>query len=240
MVDFCTPDCYKLQNLRTGAGLSQEELAEKLSVSRQAVSKWELDKTVPDVKYIVALSDLFQVTTDYLLKETSVFTSTPVQNNPALDTESSPKPFSQNPPQRPRNNSLLTSMLLLCADLFFLLLIALRFLLRFFVSYRLSVLPPILVLLLAPVVLLISRVFLRSPAQSLTLYRHAAAGCLTLWGFSVALLVSFSEHIWKLLFEITGGHFIIPLFLSGMLLMVIISFFIFFTPPQMHQTKNNQ
>lgn len=59
----------KLQALRVGAGLSQEGLAERLTVSRQAVSKWELDKTVPDVKYIVALSELFQVSTDYLLKE---------------------------------------------------------------------------------------------------------------------------------------------------------------------------
>ena len=57
----------KLQSLRAEAGLSQEDLAEHLAVSRQAVSKWELDKTVPDVKYIVALSDLFGVTTDYLL-----------------------------------------------------------------------------------------------------------------------------------------------------------------------------
>ena len=59
----------KLQNLRTDAGMSQEDLADRLGVSRQAISKWELGKTVPDVKYIVALSDLFQVTTDYLLKE---------------------------------------------------------------------------------------------------------------------------------------------------------------------------
>ena len=57
----------KLQALRTEAGLSQEELAERLDVSRQAVSKWELDKTTPDVRYIVALSGLFQVSTDYLL-----------------------------------------------------------------------------------------------------------------------------------------------------------------------------
>ena len=59
----------KIQALRTAAGQSQENLAEKLDVSRQAVSKWELDKTVPDVKYIVALSELFGVTTDFLLKD---------------------------------------------------------------------------------------------------------------------------------------------------------------------------
>ena len=59
----------KLQTLRTDADLSQEDLAARLGVSRQAISKWELNKTMPDVKYIVALSDLFQVTTDSLLKE---------------------------------------------------------------------------------------------------------------------------------------------------------------------------
>ena len=57
----------KIQALRADAGMSQEDLAERLVVSRQAVSKWELDKTVPDVKYIVALSELFLVSTDYLL-----------------------------------------------------------------------------------------------------------------------------------------------------------------------------
>lgn len=201
----------KLQNLRTGAGLSQEELAEQLGVSRQAVSKWELDKTAPDVKYIVALSERFQVTTDYLLKEETVSAVVPSQNDPATDPNPSPEGFSQAPPHPLRDHSTLISTLVLCADLFFLLLMALRFLLRFFVSYRLSVFPPILILILAPVVLLISRVFLRSPAQALTLYRHAAAGCLTLWGFSVALLAGLSGYTWKLLYEITGGLFVIPL-----------------------------
>ena len=59
----------KLQTLRSLAGLSQEELAEQLGVSRQAVSKWELDKTVPEVRYIVSISGIFGVTTDFLLKE---------------------------------------------------------------------------------------------------------------------------------------------------------------------------
>lgn len=48
--------------------MSQEALAEKLNVSRQAVSKWELGVSVPDVDKIVLMSDLFGVTTDYLLK----------------------------------------------------------------------------------------------------------------------------------------------------------------------------
>lgn len=58
----------KLQKLRKAAGLSQEQLAEKLLVSRQAISKWEQDAARPDTDNIIVLSELFGVTTDYLLK----------------------------------------------------------------------------------------------------------------------------------------------------------------------------
>ncbi len=59
----------KITNLRKKNGWSQEELAEKMQVSRQAVSKWESAQTVPDLEKILALSKLFGVTTDYLLKD---------------------------------------------------------------------------------------------------------------------------------------------------------------------------
>lgn len=59
----------KITNLRKKNGLSQEELAEKMQVSRQAVSKWESAQTIPDLEKILALSQLFGVTTDYLLKD---------------------------------------------------------------------------------------------------------------------------------------------------------------------------
>ncbi len=59
----------KIMNLRKKNGWSQEELAEKMQVSRQAVSKWEGAQTVPDLEKILALSKLFDVTTDYLLKD---------------------------------------------------------------------------------------------------------------------------------------------------------------------------
>ena len=49
-------------------GISQEELAEKAGVSRQAVSKWESDQSTPDVEKIIIMSDYFGVTTDYILK----------------------------------------------------------------------------------------------------------------------------------------------------------------------------
>lgn len=59
----------KLVNERKKNGWSQEELAERLGVSRQAVSKWEGAQAVPDIQKIIAMADLFGVTTDYLLKD---------------------------------------------------------------------------------------------------------------------------------------------------------------------------
>lgn len=59
----------KIITLRKKNGWSQEELADKMKVSRQAVSKWEGAQTVPDLARILQLSRLFGVTTDYLLKE---------------------------------------------------------------------------------------------------------------------------------------------------------------------------
>ena len=48
--------------------MSQEELADKVGVSRQAVSKWESEQATPDLDKVVIMSDIFEVTTDYLLK----------------------------------------------------------------------------------------------------------------------------------------------------------------------------
>lgn len=58
----------RIQSLRKTQGISQEELADRVGVSRQAVSKWESEQSTPDPEKIIALSDYFQVTTDYLLK----------------------------------------------------------------------------------------------------------------------------------------------------------------------------
>ncbi|MDE6883812.1 MAG: helix-turn-helix domain-containing protein [Lachnospiraceae bacterium] len=59
----------KIYSLRVKNGLSQEAFGEKLGVSRQSVSKWETDQSVPELDKIVMISELFTVTTDYLLKE---------------------------------------------------------------------------------------------------------------------------------------------------------------------------
>lgn len=59
----------KITELRKKAGWSQEELAAQLGVSRQSVSKWEGAQSVPDMEKILQLSNLFGVSTDYLLKD---------------------------------------------------------------------------------------------------------------------------------------------------------------------------
>lgn len=58
----------RIQSLRKARGISQEELADQIGVSRQAVSKWESEQSSPDLEKIILLSDYFEVTTDYLLK----------------------------------------------------------------------------------------------------------------------------------------------------------------------------
>lgn len=58
----------KIQQLRKSTGLSQESFAEKLGVSRQSVSKWESGTALPDTDKIIAMSELFGVSTDYILK----------------------------------------------------------------------------------------------------------------------------------------------------------------------------
>lgn len=59
----------KILNLRTKSGLSQEALADRLMVSRQAVSKWESGVTLPETEKLVVISNMFGVSLDYLLKD---------------------------------------------------------------------------------------------------------------------------------------------------------------------------
>ena len=58
----------RILTLRKSKGMSQEQLAEAVGVSRQAVSKWESEQASPDPEKIITLSEVFGVTTDYLLK----------------------------------------------------------------------------------------------------------------------------------------------------------------------------
>ena len=58
----------KLYELRKQKGFSQEELAGRLNVSRQTVSKWEIGESTPDMEKLVAISDLFEISLDELVK----------------------------------------------------------------------------------------------------------------------------------------------------------------------------
>ena len=59
----------KILSLRTGRGMSQDDLAEKLEVSRQSVSKWETAQSTPDLDKIIKLADLFGVSVDQLVRD---------------------------------------------------------------------------------------------------------------------------------------------------------------------------
>ena len=62
----------KLMTLRKKSGMSQEEMADWLGVTRQAVSRWELGSTQPDAPNLLKLSDLFDVSIDWLLRESDM------------------------------------------------------------------------------------------------------------------------------------------------------------------------
>lgn len=66
----------RIQQLRKQRKMSQEELGEKLEVTRQTISKWELDQSTPDLDYIIGISNFFEVTTDYLIKGSEEETGT--------------------------------------------------------------------------------------------------------------------------------------------------------------------
>ncbi len=74
----------KIQNLRKQRGMSQEQLAEALGVSRQAVSKWEAEQSVPDIDKIISICDYFGVTTDYILRNTELPQTEP-QSEPMVE-----------------------------------------------------------------------------------------------------------------------------------------------------------
>lgn len=81
----------KIMRLRQSRGLSQEELGEKMGVSRQAVSKWETGQAVPDVDKIIQMSEIFGVTTDYLLKDEINSTNTANTDSGNVTMNSAPK-----------------------------------------------------------------------------------------------------------------------------------------------------
>lgn len=75
----------KLQLIRKNKGLTQEELAEKLTVSRQAVAKWESGQAYPDISNLIQISNLFHVTVDYLVRDQECMVS--LSNDSATDLD---------------------------------------------------------------------------------------------------------------------------------------------------------
>ena len=59
----------KIKERRKQAGLSQEQLAERLNVSRRAITKWETNKGIPDIANLIAISDEFGLSLDELIKD---------------------------------------------------------------------------------------------------------------------------------------------------------------------------
>jgi len=77
----------KILLLRKQNSMTQEQLAERLAITRQTVSKWELGESEPDIPYLIQLSEIFQVTTDYLIKDapnTSPTSDIPSEKEPTL------------------------------------------------------------------------------------------------------------------------------------------------------------
>lgn len=86
----------KITNLRKAHGMTQEELSEAVGVTRQTISKWELDSSTPDLDYLCKLCDLFGVTADDLIrpeKETS-------ESTPPLPRTKTTPPSSSTPSAR--------------------------------------------------------------------------------------------------------------------------------------------
>lgn len=71
----------KIAILRKKNGWSQEELAFRLDVSRQAVSKWEMGASLPDLDNVLKMSELFSCSTDYLLKDGEISEEKTVETN---------------------------------------------------------------------------------------------------------------------------------------------------------------
>ena len=79
----------KIAILRKQKGLSQEDLAAQMSISRQAVSRWEQNESMPDIDNMVLLSSIFKVSTDYLLKGENF---NDVYETPAANVDFEPSP----------------------------------------------------------------------------------------------------------------------------------------------------
>ena len=84
----------KITLQRKKNGWSQEELAERLDVSRQSVSKWESAQSAPDLSKVIAMAELFGVSTDYLLKDEVELPAAAEEKIPVVSSEDAPRKVS--------------------------------------------------------------------------------------------------------------------------------------------------
>lgn len=203
----------KIQSLRSAQGLSQEGLSERLGVSRQAISKWELDKTVPEVRYIVELSDLFQVTTDYLLKDGEK--KTPL---PEIQTSALPK----DPPRAKA-----ACLILGCGNMVLTVLLMFSVFKHSFLHTR-SDLPLAAILMIAPILIAVSFGLLWdwpiSPGVERR-FRRGVGTAVILMGFAVAVFLGYHEVVDDLLLKQVEGSLSLPLFF-GMTVILMLLFWI--------------
>ena len=91
----------KLTALRKARGMTQEELSEAVGVTRQTISKWELDTSTPDLDYLCKLCDVFGVTADYLIRPERETVAPPdAPSNPSA-TDAPPSNEPHAPPKKP-------------------------------------------------------------------------------------------------------------------------------------------
>lgn len=200
----------KLQTLRSRSGLSQEELAEQLGVSRQAVSKWELDKTVPEVRYIVSISGIFGVTTDFLLKEDAG--AAEPAGSPGEQT--APQDRWEEPPDLLADRAAglpvwhggrIACRALVLGNVLSVMLLGLYLAWALFGFGEPGAWPLILVVLLLPVLAALGKLLLESeasPERVRRRFRRDLGAAAALWGFAAALLLGFHEVLEDTL---TGG-----------------------------------
>ena len=207
----------KIQMLRINAGLSQEGLAERLGVSRQAISKWELDKTVPDVKYIVELSELFRVTTDYLLKA-----EVPKEASPLPDTPVSPVLG-----QRDSVRVKVACLLLGCGNMVLLMLLVFS-ICKEAIWHDASRYPPAVIILTIPILIAVSFGLLwegpLSPAVERR-FRRGVGSSVILMGYAALMFFGFSELVDDLLLDQVEGILSVPIF-CGILLVLTLLFWV--------------
>ncbi len=161
----------RITALRKGRGMTQEQLAERLSVSRQSVSKWELDHASPELGFAVSLCEIFEVSLDYLIRgkedETPAEEKKPASDAPKQETEIPIESKAQ--PLTAKGYALLFGVLLLVAVELFLHFLAFDALMGTKIAAGLIVLLYPLVIPLPAVYLATKRWFYHSRREA---FRH--------------------------------------------------------------------